>query len=822
MAYLVKGIKPVLNISAMQRYVQDDTQPLNPTMWAYYDNDFVPTSSVSSKTAVGYRNNNFAGYRFEQETLEGQTYGSLKIVRFTNNDAVVTDLLKINENGTIDFNATTSFDGLGLTSPLKIEVGSNDIASIFLEKAGLTWAYISYDNSNSANKTLYIGANDVVDMVLQLSTGKLKIERGVVNLVTIDNNVFEAITDFRVNNTSLIDPEKGFLLAYNGTEKANLNYNNDTSTLRLSNLGNFPIVFSSGGQNIFNAQYDGTDRNIDFLNSKLLNANFPALNLPKLGIGITPTVDGRIQFAATQMVNKLSLFNSSGNDYNQSGFGYNSFGTLYHAPSFTSHTFYLGDNTTIPLRVNALGITIAELRPINADFRRIMFYDEGENVNQVYNIGIKDLGSSNYAIHNQVSNLNAAFTWGAALNPSSSADLMSLRGDEPTQKINLKIMNPLAAAVGVPAYTQFDLVNSTSGGVRFLHTSSTTDTVGLGSLKVQLVNNIGGTLDAFTVDNGSFGAQTTFDGPAIFNTAVTIQNNATTLLTGNALTLNPLVITNLNASGNTFIRFNNVLKIGYDNANFRSYIDSTVPFNVTLSGTSGLYIDNVTRNIGIGTTTPHAPLQFQNLSVNRKIVLHEDTNNDHQFYGFGINNGSLRYQVSSTASDHIWYAASNSTTSSEVGRLKGIGDLIIPGTIYGSRASGGYYMEANATVTAVAANTWTKIAGVTTSFLLNQFTSTNNRITYTGTQTIRALIIGTVTASHNVFLGATLGFSIFKNNGRIIPSASFRQSGQNEISHASFITTVSLSTNDFIEVFGQSTAAGNITASYLTLDVTST
>lgn len=38
-------------------------------------------------------------------------------------------------------------------------------------------------------------------------------------------------------------------------------------------------------------------------------------------------------------------------------------------------------------------------------------------------------------------------------------------------------------------------------------------------------------------------------------------------------------------------------------------------------------------NLGIGTSTPNAPLQFPNTIVNRKIVLWEDFNNDHQFFG---------------------------------------------------------------------------------------------------------------------------------------------------------------------------------------------
>jgi hypothetical protein len=78
-------------------------------------------------------------------------------------------------------------------------------------------------------------------------------------------------------------------------------------------------------------------------------------------------------------------------------------------------------------------------------------------------------------------------------------------------------------------------------------------------------------------------------------------------------------------------------------------------------------------NLGIGTSTPNAPLQFPNTIVNRKIVLWEDFNNDHQFFGLGINSNILRYQVSNTTNNHVFYAATSATTSNELMRVQGNG-----------------------------------------------------------------------------------------------------------------------------------------------------
>lgn len=86
-------------------------------------------------------------------------------------------------------------------------------------------------------------------------------------------------------------------------------------------------------------------------------------------------------------------------------------------------------------------------------------------------------------------------------------------------------------------------------------------------------------------------------------------------------------------------------------------------------------------NVGIGTATPGAPLQFANTLVNRKVVLYDANNNDHQYYGFGINGGTLRYQVDDVAANHIFYAGVNASASNELFRIQGNGNAILAGTL---------------------------------------------------------------------------------------------------------------------------------------------
>lgn len=85
-------------------------------------------------------------------------------------------------------------------------------------------------------------------------------------------------------------------------------------------------------------------------------------------------------------------------------------------------------------------------------------------------------------------------------------------------------------------------------------------------------------------------------------------------------------------------------------------------------------------NVGIGTTTPNCQLQLANSLVNRKLVLFEDANNDHQYYGFGMNNDTLRYQVADTSHRHSFFASVNGSSSNELMRIQGDGNVGI-GTI---------------------------------------------------------------------------------------------------------------------------------------------
>ena len=207
-------------------------------------------------------------------------------------------------------------------------------------------------------------------------------------------------------------------------------------------------------------------------------------------------------------------------------------------------------------------------------------------------------------------------------------------------------------------------------------------------------------------------------------------------------------------------------------------------------------------------------LKFPNSTLSRKISLYETAANDHQYFGFGVNTSALRYQVDATTSNHLFYAATSSSASNEVGRITGTGNLIIPGTSYSKIIHGSIAMQANGTGFTANA-TWTKVAGTTTLISGNEFTMpSNNRLTYTGTTqaSIKAIVSATVSWSYNSLLANDIYFAIYKNGTTVsyyLPYTS-RALGGYQIS--AIECEVDFATNDYVEVWGYSTGGSTITA----------
>jgi len=177
------------------------------------------------------------------------------------------------------------------------------------------------------------------------------------------------------------------------------------------------------------------------------------------------------------------------------------------------------------------------------------------------------------------------------------------------------------------------------------------------------------TLAANTSGGGNTGIGTqalTANTTGGFNTALgylALQNNTTG---SNNIAAGVQAGNNITTGGNN-IAIGNGTAVVFPTGNNQLNIANTIYGTGLTGGGAGF--------IGIGTGSPNAQLQLGNTVVNRKLVLFDAFNNDHQFYGLGVNSGSMRYQVDGTGSSHIFYAAASGTASNELMRVRGDGNV---------------------------------------------------------------------------------------------------------------------------------------------------
>ncbi|MGZ5247643.1 MAG: hypothetical protein ACXWV5_11410, partial [Flavitalea sp.] len=133
-----------------------------------------------------------------------------------------------------------------------------------------------------------------------------------------------------------------------------------------------------------------------------------------------------------------------------------------------------------------------------------------------------------------------------------------------------------------------------------------------------------------------------------------------------------------------------------------------------------------------------------------------------------------------------------------------------------SRAFCFVFMNNNVTATSLnTVNTYYKIAGNTTPIQQKRFTAGNNIITYTGLEEISAkvnVVIGARAPSN----GSDFSISIAKNGVAIpLPFGSMAPSINNQSFQLTLNTEISLSTNDYLEVFIRK---NNTNTSSITID----
>jgi hypothetical protein len=268
------------------------------------------------------------------------------------------------------------------------------------------------------------------------------------------------------------------------------------------------------------------------------------------------------------------------------------------------------------------------------------------------------IGYSNTALGNGSLQSNTVGNFNVSIGSSSLS--LNTTGDENTALGNVSLFfNTIGSrntAVGTGS-----LMNNT--------TASENVAIGNGSLGTQSYNNSGNNWNSRNTAIGSealYSNETTSTSAGINNVAIGYRAGFGS--------------EGSNGFNNIFIGYQAGDNVSSGSSNIILGYDIDLPLasgnsQMVLGNANTLYGDLQNNRIGIGTTTPHAPLQFGNYTGNRKIVLYEDANNDHQYFGFGINTAAMRYQIAGTNSDHIFFAGNGSSSSNELARIKGNGTL---------------------------------------------------------------------------------------------------------------------------------------------------
>jgi hypothetical protein len=359
--------------------------------------------------------------------------------------------------------------------------------------------------------------------------------------------------------------------------------------------------------------------------------NFPHIynnNGGNVGIGITnPEVP--LSFAQV-LGKKISLYRGGTGD---AGFGV--WGNElrihsdYNGADITFGYDNLGSGFTERVRMKANGnVGIGTANPNaalqlgnTASNRRIVLWETNNNDHEFYGFGI-----NGFALRYQTNNPASDHIFYSAIDASSSRELMRIKGNG---NVGINNNNPLS----------FLDITSTGTGLNGSAMSPTFRT-NSGNLGTAVGNEI---------NIGSLGFMAGGN-----NTALGIRAYRTT-------------------AGNDWT--GTAVLLEYD-------VDNTTR---AAGAGSGFIALNAQGNVGIRTASPNGHLQFNNAILNRKIVLYESANNDHQYYGFGINGSTLRYQTDATGADHVFYAASSASTSNELVRITGTGNMGVGGITPGFR-----------------------------------------------------------------------------------------------------------------------------------------
>jgi hypothetical protein len=125
-----------------------------------------------------------------------------------------------------------------------------------------------------------------------------------------------------------------------------------------------------------------------------------------------------------------------------------------------------------------------------------------------------------------------------------------------------------------------------------------------------------------------------------------------------------LLVTETGGASAAFTSYGNEAYIGTStNHPFYMYTNDVERMRITSAG-----------NVGIGTTDPNGALSFADDIRTRKIVLWDGSaNNNYQFYGFGVESGTMIQSIYDSSDRFLWVSGASSTTRNELMVIQGNG-----------------------------------------------------------------------------------------------------------------------------------------------------